>query len=330
MSLDEFRAAIAAPLDAIDRTLGRQGKPPALRPMHAAVELVRFCVDRVSTDGGDGEPPGEFRDYAASKWFRGVYQEVDRWYRNRYGAAIDAPREKRLTGVVSLIDTPFLMRVPTTTIEPGDPGESFWLCYHDCVRDYENPLDWVDQLPNLAALTPQDVRKAAAEANQTASRLRAINILTMETGSLDAQARDLRAGVIPHLERAAEGLAAGRAETMGPAHWDMQMACELALKALTQERAGSYTETHDLFVLYDRVPGEAAAVSRSELKKLRPWQEMAELRYVGAEAISIADALRTYRATLRIAEAAMAGMKRPYRIGSAKFHLQRPPWLGEG
>jgi hypothetical protein len=330
MAQNELREAIASQLDFIDRMLADQGMPIPLRTMHAAGEFVRLCVSRVSTDGSEeGQPPGSFADYATSRWFRVIYREVEAWYRDRYGSVLEDHEGLVLKAVVAIAGTPFLLRVPMTTTEPGEPGVSFWLCYHDAVRDYEDPLDWIERGPNLSALGAKDVAKARGEATQLASRLRAIHILMMGMKSKDPKVAEVRSGIMPCLERAAEALARGTPESIKAGHWDMQMACELALKCLAQDRAGAFAESHDLFVLYDRVASDAPPFPRSELKKMPNWRRMLDLRYGGGPPVLLRDALRTYGATLTIVEGALNGLEKAYRLGRAKFHLQRPPWIAD-
>lgn len=321
-----FEEAIEEPLDLIDRILAERGISLSQRPTRAAVELVNCFIPEVSTDGGpEGKPPGEFMDYASEPWFRIVHRAVTDWYGRRFGQAIQ-PEERDVKAVVSILGTPFSMRVPMNTTEPGEPGESFWLCFHDEVRDHEDPLDWVIQGPNLAALSQKDVKKARDQAKEIASRLRSIHVLLMGMKADDPVVREMRDGIVPNLERAAESLTKGKPDTIKIAHWDLQLACEHALKCLMQERSGTFAQTHDLFVLYDRTPGNRPAFPRYVLSRLPNWELMAEMRYGRGPAVPFHDAMDRYRAALRVVEGALDSMQKAYRLGSAKFHLKRPPW----
>ena len=57
------------------------------------------------------------------------------------------------------------------------------------------------------------------------------------------------------------------------------MACECALKALLQKKAGRFRETHDLFVLYDDAVPYGFSLNRDLLKNIPTWRKMMELRY---------------------------------------------------
>lgn len=107
----------------------------------------------------------------------------------------------------------------------------------------------------------------------------------------------------------------------------MQMACELALKCLAQQRSGTFKETHDLFHLYDQMPQSPPPFARTELSKLPNWEIMIELRYGGGPPIAIRQAFRSYRATMTIVAATTSAFEKRYQLGKAKFHLKRPPWI---
>lgn len=277
----------------------------------------------------EGEVPGDFTDYATSQWFRIIHFHVTEWYRERYGAALERPG-RALKAASLILNTPFLLRVPPTTTEPGEPGVSFWLCYHDAVRDWEQPLDWVTSGPNLKSLPEKDVKKADRLARQIGTQLRAINIALLSIkGSADPVVIQLRNGILPHLERAAENIVTAKPENIKAAHWDMQMACELALKCLAQQRFAGFAETHDLFVLYDRMPGNPLPFPRRELSKLPNWERMAELRYGGGPDVPLHDAFRSYKAALAVVRGATEALGKVVQLGNAKFHLKRPPWMEE-
>ncbi len=105
------------------------------------------------------------------------------------------------------------------------------------------------------------------------------------------------------------------------------MAVELALKAVMQQRSGSFTETHDLFILYDRVP-DGLAFTRATLKKLPDWQLMIELRYGGGSEVYPGYGFIAYRAALKAIAGAVDGLKRML-IGEARFEIRKPPWMHE-
>jgi hypothetical protein len=321
-----WRSFLSNALDVIDRVLAKRDVPLNWRPMMAAAQFVDRCIVAIRMEGdeGDGQPPGDLGDYLTTSWFGYLFQEISDWYGDRYGSAIDAEAAS-IKAVITILDTPFSMWVPATTTESGESEASFWLCFHDKVRNYEDPLGWLNGGPKLSSLPARDVAKARIVATEIASSLRACRIAMMGMKSRDPIVRQLLDGIVPHLERAAVGLAKATGESIKMAYWDMQMACELVLKGLTQERAGAFTETHDLFTLYDRVPSMPPSFARSELSKLPNWQRMVELRYGGGPAVSIREAFRSYRATLHVVQRTMEGIQKEYFFGNARVLFKRPP-----
>ena len=240
---------------------------------------------------------------------------------------MDAGRSDGRDAATLVRDTPYLLKVQVTTREPGTPGESFWLCFHDAVQPGEDVLSWLHHGPVFANLAPKDVNAARALAEEIATKLRAIHIAMLGMDGSDAKVAELRDGILPNLERAARHLVKAGAEDIRLAHWDMQMACELALKCLAQQRAGIFKQTHDLFRLYDHMPESLPPFARSELSKLPNWEKMIELRYGGGKRIAMRQAFRSYCATLTIVAATTSAFKIRYGFGKAKFHLKRPPWM---
>lgn len=328
---DSLEDAMAEALDGIDRYLAKHGIPLHSRPMRAAIDFVEFYIERVDAGGGDGEgkSPGAFADFVTAKWFRIIYKITHNWYRDRFGDAMDAGRSKGTDAAILIRDTPYALKVPMTTNEPGEPGQSFWLCYHDAVQTGEDVLEWLQSGPVLSNLNSKDVKAAQVIAAEVATKLRSIHIALIGMDGSDSKVVELRDAIIPNLERAARHIVKGDPENIKLAHWDMQMACELALKCLAQQRSGSFKETHDLFYLYDNMPDSFPPFARTTLSKLPNWDKMAELRYGGGPSVSVRTAFRSYRATLEIVEATTNALKCSYRLGKAKFHLQRPPWMKE-
>lgn len=88
----------------------------------------------------------------------------------------------------------------------------------------------------------------------------------------------LRDAIIQHLDTAATLIAKARPEQFKHAQWDLQMACEKVLKLLSERRHATYPETHDLYYLFDQMPGDAP-FNRAWLHNIPNWKRMAEWRY---------------------------------------------------
>jgi hypothetical protein len=107
------------------------------------------------------------------------------------------------------------------------------------------------------------------------------------------------------------------------------MACELALKLLAEQRAGTFKETHDLYYLYDNLPDGPVPFKRTLLKQIPSWGRMAEWRYGGGPSITAIEGFARYRATLQIVAGVADVTKRKIRIGGSRIEIRRAPFLHE-
>ena len=86
------------------------------------------------------------------------------------------------------------------------------------------------------------------------------------------------------------------------------MACEHALKALQQHKINEFTETHDLFTLWDQISDADAAFTRDLLKIVPRWREMMDLRYSLGERDDVVSWFDCYRAVLKVVSGAIKQM----------------------
>ncbi|MEA1831728.1 hypothetical protein U8607_06485 [Methylobacterium durans] len=322
-----FEDALDQSLDCIDRALATSGVILTRRPLYAAIEFVDTFVIEVITSGKVATKPGALEEYVNSEWFKVVYARTVAWYSGRYGEAMKRDNSRLLRGVVTILGTPFLINVPVITREPGRPGETIWICYHDRVKESEDSLSWIVAGPNVANIPRSDGMKARREANEVAGTLRASYVNLISATAPDLQAGQLRDAILPHLEQAADGIVRSRPEDLKRSQWDVQMACELSLKLLAQQQAGTFEATHDLFVLFDRIPTEKLPFPRHRLSCVPHWEKMVEWRYGGGSSISLAEAFRSYRTALKIVAAAASAADRKYNFSQAKFEIRKAPYL---
>jgi hypothetical protein len=324
----DFEDVLGESLDVIDRELAREAVPLRDRPLRAARDFVTFCVIRVGI-GGEESEPGKFLDYMASDWFKAIYARTIGWYASRYGEAVGGDPDKIVNGCILVLGTPFVMRIPVVTRRPGTPGETIWVCYPKEVEDDEDPLDWVVSGPNLRELPRGDGLKARRLATEVANAVRSIATSIMPIEQPTPRVAGLRDAILPHLDRAATMIAHDRPEERKHAQWDLQMACELALKLLAEQRAGTFKETHDLYYLYDHLPEGPVPFERTLLKQIPSWERMVEWRYGGGLPITAIETFARYRATLKIVAGVANVTKRKIRIGGGRIEIRRAPFLHE-
>ncbi|CAM8621601.1 hypothetical protein [Sphingobium cupriresistens] len=321
----EIAAQIREVMPYFDRYLALREVPLNHRTFLAAIDYVKEFVIAVREGGGDEQAPGDKRDFVATRWFSTIFHHVDAWYRDRYGAAFDEKPDKHIMGLVEIADTPFALHVPTTRTRPGAAGETVWISMPDGVRDDERPIEWVDRGPNMAMLDEEDRIAAEVEASETAARLRYIRTSLMAVSHGDDKLVGLMGGILPRLENAASLLLSSSNQAVQHAYWEMQLACEHALKALRQQQVGTFREIHDLYLLYDDADPKAD-FARDLLKKMPAWRETGEMRYGVGDRNGHRLCRATYRDTLVIVTGAIRVMKK-MGIGNASFEIRRPPWF---
>ncbi|GJE59921.1 HEPN domain-containing protein [Methylobacterium trifolii] len=322
---DQFVSHIREVLPLIDRIAAVREVGLGDRVFYAAVEYVQNFV--IAIDEGDGEAKltGDSIEFIAKNWFSVAFYHVDSWYRDRYGAALDRKTDNRIKGVVEIAGTPFALDIPTVRTRPGKPGETIWIGFPDGVRDDEFPIAWVEAGPNIDKLDEEDRGLATAEVYETAGKLRYIRTSLMAVAQSDEQLVGLMAGILPRLENAASLLLRPQSVSVQHAYWEMQLACEHALKALRQQQAGTYRETHDLFKLFDDTDPKPE-FAREVLKRMPLSRDIADMRYGVGDWRSRRECHRTYRDVLTIVAGTICALRK-CGIGRAEFEIGRPPWL---
>ena len=325
---ESLSSIITEALPELDAALAAREIALIERPLLATIEFARGFVLEVRDGDRQWTLDLESPQFVTEQWFRTLYQEIDSWYRTRYGDAIES-FPSTVKGFVLIWGTPFTLEVPTTVTTPGTPGKTVWLSFPDSVLDTENPTNWLIAPPNLNAMSASDLEKVTADCKEISSLLRSIMASLMGVLRSDPIVQGFLNGVQLHMEVAAEHAVRSRHEGATPrAYWEIQIACECAYKALLQMKTGSYRATHDLFVLHDQAEPYGVTVKRDLLKNLPRWEEMVDLRY-GQVDPTITAFYKAYRTMLRLVEAALAPMV-ILGLGKASFEIAKAPWLPEG
>jgi hypothetical protein len=322
-------SAIAEILPSLDSALASNDVDLTERPFLAVLNFAKAFVLEIKDGDKQWTPDMDSPQFVTERWFRALYQEIEEWYRVRYGAALEKSPPRTANGFVLIWGTPFALRVPITVIEPGTPGKTVWVSFPDSVADAENPVEWLVAPPNFAAMSASDLADVTAECKEVSSLLRSImvKLIGIQLGSPIVQG--FLNGVRLHIEVAAEHVTREQQEGVtSRAYWEIQMACECAYKALLQQRRGSFIETHDLFRLHDEAEQYGLAVKRDSLKKLPRWKKMVELRYGQTLDPAISSFYEAYKVMLRVVNAVITPMV-TLGIGKASFEIARAPWLPE-
>ena len=135
----------------------------------------------------------------------------------------------------------------------------------------------------------------------------------------DKVVKKLSSGIINYLTDASNKIAEGDKDSLNSAYWSMQMSCELAMKSLMQQNLGKIIKTHDLFMLYDGIPGCAQVFSRDNLAKLPNWKQAVNSRYGCEKSSSIFDVFSVYQEVLVIVSASTSALKRKFNIKNGRI-----------
>mgnify|MGYP000077249071 CR=1 FL=1 len=323
---NELEKILGEWLDFIDQTLAEQGQPLHMRPLFAATQFIKFGIVAVK-NGEEEAAPGEFPEYADSKWFKTIYKATEKWYHQRFGKALAAKKSEEYEAVTLVRNTPYLFKVPMTTTQVEIPGETAWICFHESVQHDENVLEWLCHRPNYELLSQESVEAARSLTKEIASNLRAIHIALIGIGNSNPKMLEMSQHILPNLREVALFLVKGDAHNLKLSYWPMQMACELVLKCLAQQRVQTFKETHDLFHLYDQMPESPPPFPRKKLSKLPNWKKMTDFRYGGGQSVSISQTFDAYRATVAIVAASASAFKKNLVLNKAKFLIKLQRWM---
>jgi HEPN domain-containing protein len=322
-------SVIAERLPTLDSILASNDVALTERPFLATVDFARAFVLEIKDGDKQWTPDLESPQFVTDQWFRALDQEIESWYRQRYGAAFEKSPPRTGSGLVLIWGTPFGLKVPVTVVRPGTPGRTVWVSFPDSVLDTEDPASWVVSPPNLGAMSDSDLEKFTAECKEISSLLRSIMAKLMGIQLSNPVVQGFLNGVRFHVEVAAEHIIRERHEGVAPrAYWEIQMACECAYKALLQQKSGSFIQTHDLFLLHDKAEPYGLAIKRDILKKLPRWKDMIELRYGQTVDPAITGFYEAYRIMLRVVDAVLAPIV-TLGLGKASLEIAKAPWLPE-
>ncbi len=318
--------AIEQVLPDIDRYFADQDVPVTERPLQAAIVFTTNFVLAVQDQGDPSTPPGAPGDFVVSRWFAMLYADVAAWYEKRFPGVMGQQHDDRISGVVMIAGTAFSIRVPAVRMRPGNSEDTIWISFPDGLRDGEHALDWIETPPDFTTLPPRERSEAEDATTAVAGTLRFIRTGLLAVRDGDAKLDGMKGGIMPRLKRAAELLLDRDSRAVQYAYWELQLACEMALKSLSQQRTGTFRETHDLFLLYDDLGSQPPDFSRDLLKRLPRSGEMSQLRYGQGTRQSRAECVSCYRNALAVVAGSVRSMER-LGIGAAEFEIGRLPWM---
>lgn len=323
---ETLAAEISRWLDLFDEILTLEEVPLSQRPLRALTSLfVEGAMEvRVGDDLLDTSKPHE---HAQSLWFRILYQAVEHWYVERFGAvAVKGKGVPPLDGAVLIRNVAFALVVPANRREVEVEGEQAWMYFDDGLGTEEDPARWIANSPNLARLSDQDREQVLADARDVSNTLRFVEFRRVTSNVGDSQdARKLVAATSTYLQQAARRMVSGKTDERGPAWFELQMANETALKAVLCNATGKAPHIHELPKLLAAAAEQGIKVKLGLFDDWPDFKSMSDWRYGQGNPWRLEWLYAAYRLTLKVARGAMAEMPIGLKPGFGIL-LQFPPW----
>jgi hypothetical protein len=317
-----FEQRVSEHLEYIDRVMIPAAEPVPNRPLYAAMVLVKEFIPAVMDGDIEEQIDPDSPEWLESTWFRHIYRAVERWYQDKYGDALRRPMADGATAVVLILQRPYLVTFPTSVVTPGKVAR---VRFPDSVLEEEEPLQWIQNPPNLKRLSEDDLKGILETLKEVVSAIRRIDVALLGTSD-EGPLLHLRSGVLQHLYAAAQLAASNHVRgNVQRAYWELQMACELPMKALVQYRTGEVLATHSLFTMRERAVALGAAIEGRWINQLPGASEVLQLRYAQGSRDDVTQWFVSYQAALSVISAAIAPMVTG-RFEWAEIWLRQPPW----
>jgi hypothetical protein len=313
-------------LDVFDENFTLEEVPLSQRPLRALTSLfVEGAMEvRVGDDLLDTSKPHE---HAQTLWFRVLYQAVQHWYVERFGAAaMKGKGVPPLDGAVLIRNVAFPLVVPANRRKIEVEGEQAWIYFDDRIGPEEEPASWISNTPDLARLSYEDREQVLADAREVSNTLRSVEFrrVTSSIGD-DQDARKLVAATSTYLQQAARRIVSGKTQERGPAWFDLQMANETALKAVLCHATGKAPHIHNLPKLLAAAVATGVNLNLDLFEDWPDFKTMSDWRYGQGDPWGLEWLYVSYRLTLKVARGAMAQMPTGLTPGFGIL-LQYPPW----
>lgn len=316
---DHFKAFLDELLQGLDEGFSKAGRPLSERVSEAARIVVEECLEEV-----DGEKPEA--DYLLKGWFLGILWPINDWYERRYGKALIDRSKRRLRGMVLYFDVPLVIAVPEVLFEAGKDDDGPWVRFPIEVLAYEKPLEWLETPPPIAEMKSKRKERLLASICTVATHLRAIKN-DLNTATLLPEARKRAAGVLLHLDRAADTGSSHHPNARSLSVWELQMACEQTMKAHLLQRGIAVPRTHNLRDLQRLTFGpNAPPVAKSAMAAMPSERRVMDWRYGALPPPSPTELFRFYVAALSLCQLYAAGMARKYVLRNFAVRVKKPQW----
>ncbi|NIY80732.1 hypothetical protein HCZ23_14800 [Celeribacter sp. HF31] len=314
-------------LDLFDRDLGEQEVPLPQRPLQALMMLFRGGAIEVNAGEERIDDPQNIGESVEKLWFRVLFDAVEYWYFEHYGApAMNAHGSAALKGAQMIRAAPFAIDVPANRIVLEEKGELSWMYFEDGLGEGEDAKAWIDNGPDLSKLDSEARKAVDAEANRTAEILRSVEFrrVTFRSDG-DHEVQKLIQSTLTYLCKAAERLVSGQRPEIGPAWFDLQMANETALKAVIRSATGKQPHVHSLNDLLNSGQLHGVVFESSRISDWPKFSDMSDWRYGQGSPPGIAKLYSAYQMSLELVSACMSQIKPGMGSGFGVL-IKYSPW----
>lgn len=327
----ELATAMDHWLELFDTNLSEQGLALPQRPLKALMMSIREEVIEVKAGEDILSRRDSIGELVEKIWFRVLYDAVEYWYQDRYGAAaMTANGNAPLIGAVMVRGAPFLISGPANRSKLEEEGEKSWMYFEEGLGEGEDAATWIVDGPDLSKLDGNARDKVIAESTYVAETLRYVEFRRVAFQSDgDHEVQKLIQSTLTYLTQAAERLVSQRTSELGPAWFDLQMANEAALKAVTRKETGKQPKIHFLDELLERASGYGVVFNPDLLSAWPRFQDISDWRYGQGHPRGVVDFYAAYRMTLTLVRACMKQIQ-PGMASGFGVLVKYKPWSAKG
>ncbi len=317
-------------LDLFDGDLADEELPLSQRPLRALMMLFREGAITVNAGDKRIADPENLGESVEDLWFRVLFDAVEYWYIERYGApAMEAKGNAALIGAQMIRSVPFAISVPANRVVLEKEGELAWMYFEDGLGEDEDATSWIVGGPNLSKLESEARETAVAEATRTAEILRSIEFrrVTFRSDG-DHEVQKLLQSTQTYLSQAARRMVSGRRSEIGFAWFDLQMANEAALKAVIRSSTGEQPHIHPLDNLLGCAQQHGVVFKSSRLSSWPRFSDISDWRYGQGSPPGTAKLYSAYQVSLELVRACISQIT-PGMAAGFGILIRYSPWKAQ-
>jgi HEPN domain-containing protein len=324
MSNEQLKELIEMQLEMVDDWYAEQGISVNQRLLKATILIAGNCISSESTP--------ESTNVVDKPWFPVVFELVEYWYKDRYGEDyFNQDNREFRSGIVTIYNNPFEVRIPLTIFKPEEVGKTVWITFPNEVLDEEEPLDWIQNKPNLNRLNDDQLDCLEKDIIEVSSSIRNIHMGLISADFTEPPNTTLAGSIQTHLSHAATNILQSRTEDLSLSFWECHLAVEKVIKLYLRQKNLSPPNTHDLNKLRRLTEQHIqSGVLDEQFSRLVSDKDAIKYRYGEHEDVTLAHAIGNYRDTLKIVEFFAEALNRKRDLNNLSMLVKILPWMQKG